>query len=434
MSNQVLNRIDKDAYLVSLAQQVAQVSSEDWLTHIRARSSAFLQEQTFPTNKDEEWRFTDLVPLVNVNFVNANFPESLPDISNLIIPESKKTRLVFVNGIYADKLSDLSGINSEVFVGNLANLPEENYQKITELLAQQQGGEEVFTALNTVGFTDVAIVWIPKNVQMENPLHLLFVSVNDGESSINQPRCLIIADKGSNVTIIEEFVSGENTDISSFTNSVTEIWLGENTTVNHTRIQRENQTAFHIGKTAIAQGRYSHYTCNAINLGSSISRHNLDLWQNGESTTTNLNGLTMIKNKQLADTHSLISLKYPHALSRQLYKYIIDDQAHGVFNGKVLVPKPAQLTDAGQLNRNLLLSSRAKIDTKPQLEITADNVKCSHGATVSQLEDDELFYLQSRGLDSDISRQLLINAFATEMLQLIPIESVQNTLSKLIKT
>lgn len=433
MSNQVLNRIDKDAYLVSLSQQVSQVSSEDWLTHIRHRASAFLQEQTFPTNQDEEWRFTDLSPLSKVNFVNANFPSSLPDISSLIIPESAQTRLVFVNGIYADKLSDLSNINSGVFVGNLANLPEENHQKITELLAQQPGGEEVFTALNTVGFTDVGIVWIPKNVQVENPLHLLFISVNNGNSSINQPRCLIIADQGSNVTIIEEFVSGNSTDIPSFTNSVTEIWLGENTTVNHTRIQRENQTAFHIGKTAIAQGRYSHYTGNAINLGASISRHNLDLWQMGESTTTNLNGLTMIKNKQLADTHSLISLKYPHGLSRQLYKYIIDDQAHGVFNGKVWVPKPAQLTDAGQLNRNLLLSSRAKIDTKPQLEITADNVKCSHGATVSQLEDDELFYLQSRGLDGDISRQLLINAFATEILQLIPIQSVQNTLSKLIK-
>lgn len=209
--------------------------------------------------------------------------------------------------------------------------------------------------------------------------------------------------------------------------------MGENAQVSHTRIQQESEAGFHIGKSAIAQARNSRYTCHAISLGGQISRHNLDIFQTGEGTETTLNGLTMIAGEQLADTHSAIALNHPYSKSRQLHKCIVDDRAHAVFNGKVFVPKPAQLTDAGQLSRNLLLSPKARVDTKPQLEITADNVKCAHGATVSQLEADELFYLQSRGLDADSARTLLINAFATEVIEQIPITSMREKLSQMVR-
>ncbi|MEH1948298.1 MAG: Fe-S cluster assembly protein SufD, partial [Nostoc sp.] len=190
----------------------------------------------------------------------------------------------------------------------------------------------------------------------------------------------------------------------------------------------EGAEAFHIGKTAIAQARDSRYTCHAITLGAKLSRHNLEILQTGEQTQTTLNGLTIISGKQLSDTHSAIALNYPHGISDQLHKCIVGDRAHAVFNGKVLVPKRAQLTNASQLNRNLLLSSKARIDTKPQLEITADNVKCAHGATVSQLEDDEIFYLQSRGIDENDARKLLINAFAAEIINQIPVPSLREIL------
>ncbi|MDB9327395.1 Fe-S cluster assembly protein SufD, partial [Nodularia spumigena CS-590/02] len=170
------------------------------------------------------------------------------------------------------------------------------------------------------------------------------------------------------------------------------------------------------------------YTCHALSFGGKLSRHNLEILQTGEQTETTLNGLTMISDRQVGDTHSAIALNYPHSTSTQLHKCIVGDRAHAVFNGKVFVPKAAQLTNAGQLNRNLLLSSKARVDTKPQLEITADNVKCAHGATVSQLEDDEIFYLQSRGINEDDARKLLINAFAAEIINQIPVKSLQAVL------
>jgi Fe-S cluster assembly protein SufD len=432
MSSQtVIKRTDRDAYLSNLLAQVSQIDANNlafpWLKNTRERALAFLQEQTFPTSRDEDWRFTDLTPLLGVSFSASKSAVNV-DINSSILPEADQCRLVFVNGNYAENLSNLTAVNHGLFVGNLSQVPPEYLNRVQELLGQQQGGEEVFTALNTVGFTDLAVIFVPKNAQVEIPLHLLFVSGNN-DHYINQPRCLIVADSGSKITLIEEFITAENSRKAQFTNGVTEIWIGENAQVNHTRIQRENADSFHIGKTAIAQARYSHYTGNAINLGAGLSRYNLDVWQTGEGTETNLNGLTMIGGEQLSDTHSAIALNYPHGTTRQLHKCIIDDRGHAVFNGKVNVPKAAQLTDAGQLNRNLLLSSKARIDTKPQLEITADNVKCSHGATISQLEDDEIFYLQSRGLDSNIARTLLINAFATEIIQLIPMDSVQKMLS-----
>ena len=178
------------------------------------------------------------------------------------------------------------------------------------------------------------------------------------------------------------------------------------------------------------QARDSRYTCNAIALGGQISRHNLEVWQQGEQTETYLNGLTIAGESQLSDTHSVIDLSKPHGTTDQLHKCIIGDRAHGVFNGKVFVPKAAQLTNAAQLNRNLLLSPKARINTKPELQITADNVKCSHGATVSQLEEDEVFYLRSRGLTEEDARHLLIDAFAAEIIDRVPVESLRTKLTK----
>jgi Fe-S cluster assembly protein SufD len=248
-----------------------------------------------------------------------------------------------------------------------------------------------------------------------------------------------VAESGSSVTLIEDYLNQVNIESPEegeaevgeavyFTNAVTEIWLEANAEVSHTRVERESPEAFHIGKTAISQSRDSRYTCNAITLGAKLSRHNLEVFQCGEQTETTINGLVTITGKQTTDTHSAIALNYPQSTTNQIHKCIIADRAHAVFNGKIFVSQSAQLTNAGQLNRNLLLSPKARVDTKPQLEITADNVKCTHGATVSQLDEEEIFYLQSRGLNQTEARDLLINAFAIEIINKLPVPSLRQTL------
>jgi Fe-S cluster assembly protein SufD len=422
---------NRDAYLsklLKLAQQ--KPSAIDWVQGWRDRATAQVQETAFPTTRDEEWRVTDLSPLLQIDLSVAADQHSqvdLAQIADFLLPEVQDARLVFVNGVYAPELSAIANLPPGLICGNLSSLTAPEQKRIQAYLGQQPGSEEVFTALNTVGCVDAAIVLVEKNQVVEQPIHLLFISIATDLPILTQPRCLIVAEPNSSVTLVEDHVAIEAGVY--LTNSVTEIWLAENAQVNHTKVQRDSLEAFHISKTAVSQARTSRYTCNAISLGARCSRHNLEIYQTGEQTETILNGLTMIAGEQLADTHSTIALTKPHGISRQLHKCIVDERAHAVFNGKVFVPKAAQLTDAGQLNRNLLLSAKARVDTKPQLEIVADNVKCSHGATVGQLDQDEIFYLQSRGIDAVTARNLLIYAFAFEVIDRIPLPSLQQALS-----
>ncbi|WP_392533335.1 Fe-S cluster assembly protein SufD [Nostoc sp. C117] len=423
--------LDKDAYLTGLLNQVTAPKTEGWLQDLREDAASWVRHSTVPTTRQEEWRFTDLSSLRQVQF-NLETQSIQTDISSLILKEAANSRLVFVNGVYAPELSAVADLPAGVVVSNLAGLTVVEQEGVKQYLAQAEGAQEVFTALNTAGITDAAVVWVKKNVVVETPIHLVFVAVAGERATISQPRCLVVAEGCSQVSLVEEYVAGKMPTPQEggvyFTNAVTEVWVGDNAEVSHTRVEQEGAEAFHIGKTAIAQSRNSRYTCHAITFGGKLSRHNLEILQTGEQTQTTLNGLTMISGKQLADTHSAIALNHPHGTSKQLHKCIVGDRAHAVFNGKVLVPKPAQLTNAAQLNRNLLLSAKARVDTKPQLEITADNVKCAHGATVSQLEDDEIFYLQSRGIDENDARKLLINAFAAEVINQIPVPSLRNIL------
>ncbi|MBD2299648.1 MULTISPECIES: Fe-S cluster assembly protein SufD [Nostocales] len=421
----VSSLLDRDAYLTGLLNQVS-VTEADGLAELRQQAANWVRHSTIPTTREEEWRFTDLSDLRGVEFRKA---QPVNNVEKLNVTSLTDNRLVFVNGVYAPELSAVN-LPDGILVGNLTGLTIAG-DRIRKYLAQAEGALEVFTALNTAGLTDAAVVWVGKNVVVDTPIHLLFISVAGETATISQPRCLVVAETGSQVTLVEEFTNRQDAESAKevyFTNTVTEIWVGENAAVNHTRVEREGAEAFHIGKTAVNQARYSRYTCNALSLGAKLSRHNLEILQTGEQTETTLNGLAMISGKQVADTHSAIALNYPYGKSEQLHKCIVGDRAHAIFNGKVFVPKPAQLTDAAQLNRNLLLSSKARVDTKPQLEITADNVKCAHGATVSQLEDDEIFYLQSRGIDESAARNLLINAFATEIINKVPVASLRDIL------
>jgi Fe-S cluster assembly protein SufD len=402
------------------------------LQDIRTQASAYLQEENIPTNRDEEWRFTNLSPLLAQTFAAPSQQLPLVNINGLVIPEAPDSRLVFVNGIYAPEYSSIANLPAGVFIGNLAAAIDAGLT-VTNYLGKQPGGEEVFTAINTAGINEAAVIWVAKDSSYESPIQLLFIATVDDLAVAIQPRTLIVMEAGSSATLVQEYLHTSIPNHLYFNNAVTEIWLGDTAKLNHTRIQDEDTTAIHIGKTAVSQSQHSSYTGNSIDLGAKLSRHNWEIFQIGAQTETNLNGLAMVNGEQESDTHSVIALTKPHGTTNQLHKCIVDDRAHAIFNGKVFVPQAAQQTNAGQLNRNLLLSSTARIDTKPQLEITADNVKCSHGATVSQLEDDEIFYLQSRGLDVETAKILLINAFAVEIIDRIPVASVREKLAIAVK-
>ena len=412
----------EDVFLTGLLQQCeADESKPQWLQEIRQAAKRWLAGLSVPTRKDEDWRFIDLSSLTAAKFVTAREVEanykSIPEVPS---------RLVFVNGRYTPKLSDVSQLPAGVYFGTLNGLPSE-YDAASYFA--QQPGADAFTALNTAGSRDTAVVWVSKNVVLETPIHLIFIANGESEASFTQPRTLIVAETGASISLVEEY----NGMGEYFTNAVTEVFVSGNARVNHTRLQQESPAGYHIGKTAISQARDSYYTINEINLGAKLFRHNPEVWQQGEQTETNLNGLTVATGEQVSDTHSIIALTKPYGKADQLHKCIVSDRAHTVFNGRVFVPKEAQLTDAVQLNRNLMLSSKARVDTKPELQITADNVKCAHGATVSQLEADEIFYLRSRGLSEADANQLLIDAFAAEIIDRLTIESLRSRITQTIK-
>ena len=442
MNNPTLDTTSSETYLNNLLQQCqanSPIIDTDYVQTLRKNAVSQVKELTLPTKKDEEWRFTDLSGLYQLEFLAAK-TETVTQkiIDNFILPEAKQSYIVFVNGEYASELSNVSALPQDVYVGNLSHLSDSQTKKIVNYLGQSEGEKDTFTALNTAGFRDVAVIWVNKNIVVEMPIQVLFLAVGNDTPSLIQPRTLIVAETGASASLVEYYgtVTEHCSDIQQnrpyFTNSVTEIWLDNNAQINHNRIQRELGDSFHIGRSSITQNQDSHYTCNEVNLGAKVSRHSLQIWQNGTQTESHLNGLTMIDNQQVADTHTAVCLNHPYGVTHQLHKCIIDGNGNGVFNGKIFVPKPAQLTNATQLNRNLLLSPKARINTKPELQITADNVKCSHGATISQLEADELFYLQSRGLNESDARHLLIDAFAAEILERIPFQSLQQRLTQCV--
>jgi Fe-S cluster assembly protein SufD len=411
--------------------------TNDFVSNLRQLARDRLATLSFPTTKDEEWKYTDVSALGSLTFANqpaiASRTSNLEAlIANNIAPESLGNCLVFVNGKYRKDLSDTSAATEGLVVGTLATLGDRILPKLRSHLAQHPDANDFFASLNTACMEDVAIILAPKNLVVENPVQLLFISAPQaGEATlITQPRCLIIAETHSQLTFVQTFV-GEDSQIY-FTNAVTEVWLAEGAQVNHTKVQRQGDEAVHINTTAIAQARNSVYKNQAISFGAKISRQNLIVHQMAEQTETSLTGLAVIDGEQLADTHSVISHNYPHGSSKQLHKCIADGRSHAVFNGKIQVAKLAQQTDSAQLSRNLLLSGKARVDTKPQLEIFADNVKCAHGATVSQLDAEEIFYLQSRAIDAESAAKLLTYAFATEAISQIPVVSIQRSLSSFV--
>jgi Fe-S cluster assembly protein SufD len=421
----------RNDYLDNLLQGREAVADEGsaWQRTLRMRAVERANELAVPTTRDEEWRFTDLSPLYRIVFRPAASAGLLgkSQIDAFAIPEAQ-TRLVFLDGCYSAELSHVNSSDG-VSVGNLADVSKSAETVAKTHLAQLAAIEEdVFAAVNTAFLRDGALIHVARDRVVNAPIHLLFVATR--KDSAGYPRVLVVAEPGAQCTVVEDFVGA--TDGAYLTDAVSELYVAENARVAHVKLQRETPTAFHIANTSVRVARGGHYATWTVALGARISRHNLSIVQAGEATEFSIDGLALISGRQLADMHSSIDHAYAHGHSRQLHKTVVGGGAHAVFNGKILVRQGAQQTDSGQQSRNLLISDKAHVDTKPQLEIFADDVKCAHGATVGQIEADELFYLKSRGLSDTAARNLLTYAFAAQVIERIPVKSLVDQLEKTV--
>jgi len=407
-------------------------NGQAWLQPIRRAAIARLKAIGFPTVHDEDWRFTNLSPFVTTAFQPAAAASvDAASLTPWALDGCNCTRLVFVNGRFALGLSTLSALPAGVRAGSLAQTLTGDRAALESHLARHEDFQnEAFSALNTAFLTDGAFVSVPPGTVVETPIHVLYVTVPESAAIATHPRTLVVTGEDSQVSVVEDFVSlGDGAHLS---NAVTELVVGAGSVVGHYLIQRENRQAFHVSTLRGQQARGSSLTSHTVLLGGALTRRNIHPVLAGEGGECLINGLFMGNDRQHMDNYMKVEHASPRCESRQVYKGILDGQSHGVFHGRIIVHKDAQKTDAKQTNMNLLLSEDAQIDTKPQLEIYADDVKCTHGATVGQIDEEAIFYLRSRGLSDASARALLLCAFAGDMLQRMKIEPVRRHLERLV--
>ena len=419
-----------------LVKGILSTFGPDQLQTLRVKAFDNFQEYGLPTTKDEEFKYVSLRLLEEGRFA----PAYGATIDRYQMEQTKLGKIdaitvTFVNGEDAPELSSTHVLPSGVFVGSLSDGFTVYEEKILEHLGEVANlkgklgstNDERFVHLNTAYITDGAFVYLPKGVSLEQPIHLLFLTSADHGPLVSYPRNLIVLEENSDAKILETYIGLEGV---YFTNAVTEVVLGPYAILEHTKFQDEKLDCVHIANTSVHQSEDSIYTSNSVNFGSRIARNDLNVWLDGEHTETWLNGASVGLGEQAIDNHTRIDHAKPNCNSFEVYKSILGDRAIGVFNGKIFVYEDAQKTDAKQTNKAILLSPHATINTKPQLEIFADDVKCTHGATVGQLREEALFYLQSRGVPKKEAQGLLVYAFAAEVLEKITIPAVREVLEK----
>lgn len=402
---------------------------------VRKEAISAFQKLGVPTTKNEEYKFTDLNKTLrkNFDFSSPAHPGNISSdlINNHFLPDMDTNKLVFINGIYSSELSTIVSPEDQLLVKDFSTASKENKDELQSYFAKYADYQsDAFIALNTAFAEHGSFIHIPDNKVVEKPVALYFFNDAQEGKSYNQPRNLFVAGKNSQASFIEVF----NTigDSASFTNIVTEIVVKENAHINYYKIQNNRDSAFHVGTTQVWQARSSHFSAYTFTLNGAMIRNNLNIASDGEGCESHMYGLYLLHGKTHVDNHTVVDHIKPNSFSNELYKGIMEDQSHGVFNGKVYVRQAAQKTNAFQSNKNILLSDEATINSKPQLEIWADDVKCSHGCTTGQLDEEAMFYLQSRGISKERARVLLLYAFATDVLENVKLEPLKNYLENLI--
>ena len=400
-----------------------------WLRDLRQSGLERFTELGFPTTRDEEWRYTNIAPLAAHSYskpAERGASSSLIDaLLNQAALDESFHRLVFVNGIFAAEWSKSDGVSQGVLVESLAKAISRHPDNLEQRLARFASFEQAaFTALNTAFVDDGAYVSIPDGVHLEQPVHLIFLSTVETAPIVSHPRILVSMGRGSRASVIESYFALASEPY--FTNVVTEVEMAESAELDHYKLQHEQSNALHVASTAVRQEADSRLRSHRFSFGGSLSRDELNCVLDGEEIECTLNGLYMPTGGQHMDCRTRIDHVRANCSSYELYKGVLDDHAKGVFNGKIFVHPDAQKTDAKQSNQALLLSEDAVIDTKPQLEIYADDVKCTHGATVGELDDESLYYLRSRGIPESYARTMLVFAFANEVVQSIAVDAIRS--------
>lgn len=420
-----------------------------WMRATRKGAIARFAELRFPTTKNEDWRFTSVGPIAESRFTLAKEPgfldvETLEKLS-LYLP--KAGRLVFVDGLYSPELSK-THLEPGVTTGSIASLLNSNPALLEPLIAGKTQDLGPFAALNMGFCQDGAFIHLSRNVVLSQPLHVAFVSTgapaktfhlngdsqsqesmtSDGTTVMAHPRVLILAEEGAKATIVEEFTGTDQRPY--FTNTVTEIRISDNAQIEHYKLQREGEKAFHVASIRIRQGRDSSFVSHSISLGGVLVRNDLNVLLEAEGAQCALNGLYLAAGKQHMDNHTVIDHLKPHGRSSELYKGVLDGHARAVFSGSIIVRPDAQKTSAQVYNKNLLLSEHGLVNTKPDFKIYANDVQCKHGATVGQISAEALFYLRSRGISLESARKILVQAFASEMIGRIGIVAVREALER----
>lgn len=402
---------------------------DSWLHKIRKDAIGRFAELGFPTTRLEEWKYTNVAPIARIPFQAAEFRwDGLADGALAELPLAHSafseccSRIVFINGHYSPQLSS-PDLPEGLIVGSLALAIKQNTPTVEDYLARHAAyQDQAFVALNTAFLEDGAFIEVPHGVKAAEPIYILFVSTAD-EPTASHPRSLIVVGDDSQANIVEDYLAlGEG---SYFTNAVTEIVVGENSVVEHYKLQAENEKTFHVSTVQVSQARSSSFTSHSISFGGALARNDVNVALNGDGAECTLNGLYITANEQHVDNHTVIDHLKPHCSSRELYKGILDDRSSAVFNGSIIVRKDAQKTDARQSNKNLLLSEGATINSKPQLEINADDVKCTHGTSIGHLDEDAIFYLRSRGVGLTEARTVLTYGFANDVLNRMKLDAVR---------
>jgi Fe-S cluster assembly protein SufD len=405
-----------------------------WLPPVRRAGMSRFAELGFPTLRDEDWRFTNVTSIAKLPFkpalerTNGVPADALVPLAFAKLPG---TRLVFVNGHFAAKLSAVQPLPAGVEAGSLAAALKADAAFVEKHLGRYaRKPDNGFAALNQAFFVDGGFVHVPAGRILEEPIQFVYVSTNRQSGATFHPRNLVIAEAGSQVTILESYVTLGGRGY--FTNAVTELFAGDEARLEFVKFQEEAADAFHIAGFHGEFGRASNVNFHSFALGAKLSRNNIRTKLAGEGLECVLNGLYLTRGEQLADHHMVVEHAQPHCASHEYFNGILDDKSKGVFHGRILVQPVAQKTDAKQTNKNLLLSDNATADAKPQLEIYADDVKCTHGATIGQLNEESIFYLRSRGIGPETARRMLIHAFAGEIIERIRHEPTREELDKLV--
>jgi len=402
---------------------------------IRQKAIEAFEALGVPGPKHEEYKYTNIGKTLEKAFdfsktaTASDFSSS--DLDQYLIPNLDANQLVFVNGHFNAGLSNIQSPKDQLIIKDLNTAFKEDQALIEAYFSKEANiDKDAFIALNTAFSYDGAFIHVPKNTKVDKPIALYFINDAKSGQTFNNPRNLFLIDQSAEVTFLEDF----NTvgDKESLTNIVTEIVVKENAIVDYYKVQNNKDTAYHIGTTQVYQERSSQFSAYTFTLQGAMIRNNMNIVVDGEGCLSNMYGLYLLNGNTHVDNHTEIDHKLPHCESNELYKGILDDKSHGVFNGKVFVRQEAQKTNAFQSNKNILLSNESIMNSKPQLEIWADDVKCSHGCTTGQLDEDGMFYLRTRGLSKESARALMLYAFAMDVLSTVKLEPLKEALQTLI--